>query len=376
LFPEVKKGIKWLEDNDKDGNGYPDGNGLMEIPGLNKEMIDVAAYTQQAFSSAAELAVAIGDNKSATDYKKSAEELKVKINKEWWNETVGSFGDFRGTSADAKPILKGAIIRADTLKKTSVVAELKEIEKQLVNSQGDRQIPYVIYRNWVVNTPLETGVADFEKGKAALETAKRYENPYGVYVTGIDRTEEPDSTVLKSRKKIFSYTGAVMTIPTGVQAVAASNYGKPEDALRYINMLHRSFSYALPGSMYEVSPDFGMMVQAWNNYGVDVPIINHFFGIKPNAYEKSIFISPRMPSDWKDSSIDNVRIGDNSLSLEVIQEADHREYSIKQTLSDWSIIVDVKNSGKVVVNNKEIEPGKISENRIVLNGRENKVLIY
>ena len=83
-----------------------------------------------------------------------------------------------------------------------------------------------------------------------------------------------------------------------------------------------------------------------------------------------------MPSDWKDSSIDNVRIGDNSLSLEVIQEADHREYSIKQTLSDWSIIVDVKNSGKVVVNNKEIEPGKISENRIVLNGRENKVLIY
>ena len=73
-------------------------------------------------------------------------------------------------------------------------------------------------------------------------------------------------------------------------------------------MLHRSFSYALPGSMYEVSPDFGMVVQAWNNYGVDVPIIDHFFGIKPDAYKKSISISPNMPSDWKDASIDNVRI--------------------------------------------------------------------
>ena len=348
----------------------------MEIPGLDKEMIDVAAYTQQAFSSAAELAIVLGDNKSATDYKKSADNLKVKINKEWWNETVRSFGDFRGTSADAKPILKGAIIRADTLKKPSVVAELMETEKQLGNYPADKQIPYVIYRNWVVNTPLETGVADLDKGKAALETAKKYENPYGVYVTGIDRSEEPDSAVLKSRKKIFSYTGAVMTIPTGVQAVAAATYGSPEDALRYITMLHRSFSYALPGSMYEVSPDFGMIVQAWSNYGVDVPVINHFFGITPDAYEKSIFISPHMPSDWKDASVDNIRVGNNSFSLEVSQKADHREYYFRQTLAEWSVIVDVKESKKVVVNNKVVDTGKISENRIVLNGRENKVLIY
>ena len=376
LFPVVKKGIKWLQDNDKDGNGYPDGNGLMEIPGLNKEMIDVAVYTQQAFSSASELAIAVGENKLATDYQKSADELKVKINKDWWNESVGSFGDFRGTAADAKPILKGAIIRADTLKKTSVVAELTETENQLSNYPADQQIPFVIYHNWVVNIPLETGVADSEKGKAALKTAKKYENPYGVYVTGIDRTDEPDSAVLKSRKKIFSYTGAVMTIPTGVQAVAAANYGKPEEALRYINMLRRSFSYALPGSMYEVSPDFGMIVQAWNNYGVDVPVIGHFFGITPKACEKSIFISPHMPSDWRDASVENVRVGNNSFSLEVSQKADHQEYFISQTLSDWSVVVDVKNSKKVVVNNKEIDRGKLSGNRIVLNGKENKILIY
>jgi glycogen debranching enzyme len=376
LFHEVKKSIKWLKDNDTDHNGYPNGNGLMEIPGLDKEMIDVAAYTQQAYSSAAEIAMALGDNEMAADYQKSANELKIKINREWWNETDGSFGDFRGTVAEAKPILKGAIIRADTLKKPWVVAELKETLKLLDKYPTDEQIPYVIYRNWVVNTPLESGVADFEKGQAALETAKKYENPYGVFVTGIDRTEEPDSTILKSRKKTFSYTGAVMTIPTGVQAVAAAKYGKPEDALRYITMLHRSFSFALPGSMYEVSPDFGMVVQAWNNYGVDVPVIGYFFGITPKAYEKSICISPSMPSDWKDASIENVRVGKNSLSLTVSQKADHKEYSIIQTLGDWRVIVDVKKSRKVVVNTKEIDPGKMSGNSIVLNGQKNLVLIY
>ena len=376
LFPDVIKGIKWLLDNDIDGNGYPNGKGLMEIPGLDKEMIDVAVYTQQAFSSAAELAMALGEDKLATDYQKLAHTLKVKINKEWWNESVRSFGDFRGTVAEAKPILKGAIIRADTLKKPLVIAELKETEKQLSKYTAIQKIPFVIYRNWVVNTPLETNVADIDKGKAALETAKKYENPYGVYVTGIDRTEEPDSVVLNSRKKTFSYIGAVMTIPTGVQAVAAANYGKPEDALRYITMLHRSFSYALPGSMYEVSPDFGMMVQAWNGYGVDVPIINHFFGIKPKAYEKSIYISPGMPLDWKDASIDNVRVGNNSFSLAISQKSDHKEYSIRQTLADWTIIVDVKNSKRAIVNNKEIDLDNITGNRLMLNGQEITVLIY
>lgn len=376
LFPEVNKGIKWLLDNDIDGNGYPNGNGLMEIPGLDKEMIDVAVYTQQAFSSAAELAVAVGEKKLAADYQTLADELKVKINKEWWNETARSYGDFRGTVAEAKPILKGAIIRADTLKKPWVIAELKETEKQLDKYTAIQQMPHVIYRNWVVNTPLETGVADSDKGQAALETAKKYENPYGVYVTGIDRTGEPDSVVMKSRKKTFSYIGAVMTIPTGVQAVAAANYGKPEDALRYITMLHRSFSYALPGSMYEVSPDFGMVVQAWNGYGVHVPVITHFFGIKPKAYEKSIYISPCMPLGWKDTSIDNVRVGDNSFSLAINQKSDHKEYSIRQTLADWTVIVDVKNSKKVTVNNKEIEPEYITGNRLILNGQEIKVLIY
>jgi hypothetical protein len=239
-----------------------------------------------------------------------------------------------------------------------------------------RQISHVIYRNWVVNTPLETRVADFDKGQAALETAKKYENPFGVYVTGIDRTEEADSVVLNSRKKTFSYTGAVMTIPTGVQAVAAANYGTPEDALRYIEMLHRSFSYALPGSMYEVSPDFGMVVQAWNGYGVDVPIINHFFGINPKAYEKSVFISPDMPLAWKDASIDNVRVGNNSISLGISQKSDHKEYSVRQTMADWTILVDVKNSKRVVVNSREIDIASISGNRIILNGKENTVLIY
>lgn len=354
VLPDVKKGIVWLlEEMDPDGNGYPNGSGMMEIHGLDKEMIDVVVYTQQALEAAAELARAVGEETTASAYQQGAANLKEKINREWWNSRENSFGDFRGTVAEAEPVLRAALVRADTLGKPWAVAELKELEKRLQAYRADQQVPHVIYHNWVVNTPMETGVADPEKGKRALETARKYENAFGAFVTGIDRTVGADSVVLKSRKKTFSYTGAVMTLPTGVQAVAAARYGTPEDALAYLQKLRRSFSYALPGSMYEVSPDFGMITQAWNIYGVAVPVVHHFFGIRPQAYDQTVYLSPRMPASWKESSLENVKVGSNSLSLTIRQDENRTEYHITQTLPDWKVVVDISNVRKLIVNGEE-----------------------
>ncbi len=376
FYPDINNGIKWLlEEMDPDGNGYPNGNGMMEIPGLDSEMIDVAVYTQQALAGASELARAMGDPQRSADYEKRAETLKSKINTEWWNLQEQSFGDFRGTVAEAKPILEAALVRADTLKKPWAVDELKEIQKKFRNHQTGEQSPHVVYHNWVVNTPLETGVADMEKGKRALQTALKYENPFGVFVTGIDRTEEPDSVVLKSRKKTFSYTGAVMTLPTGVQAVAAARYGTPGDALAYLKKLQMSFSYALPGSMYEVSPDFGMVTQAWNIYGVAVPVVSHFFGICPRAYERTVHLSPRMPLEWNEATLENVKVGDNSLSLTIKQKGDHKEYRIGQTQTNWTVSLEIVNAKNVMLNDKKVDLTSVGDT-LLLKGKENILQVY
>ncbi|MEY4929528.1 MAG: hypothetical protein RI909_252, partial [Bacteroidota bacterium] len=379
LYPNLKKGMNWLlQERDPDGNHYPNGSGMMEIPGLESEleMIDVAVYTQQALDAMAELARAVGEDDAAGDYQKSADELKVKINAEWWQPLENSFGDFRGTVEEATPILNAALIRSDTLGKTWAVAELRNTQKQMKKYAADQRVPHVIYHNWVVNTPMETGIADADKAQIALKKAKTYENPYGAFVTGIDRTEEADSLVLKSRKKIFSYTGAVMTLPTSVLAVGSANYGNMDEALSYMHKLHQSFSYALPGSMYEVSPDFGMITQAWNIYGVAVPIIQYFFGIQPKAYEKSIYLSPNLPIGWKDAAIENVKVGDNSFSLSISKKDDHEEYLIQQTLEDWSVFIPIKNAKTIIVNEKELDMKTLEGNVIQLNGKKNSVHIY
>ncbi|WP_373513646.1 glycogen debranching protein, partial [Persicitalea sp.] len=270
-YPTVKQGLKWLlENNDKDKNLLPDGFGMMEIHGLNSEMIDVAAYTQQAFAVAADMAVEMGEAAVAQNYRSLAQTLKTKINNEFWVAEHDSYADFIGTPTQALALLKDAIVRADSLKKPWAVAELREAQKRYQNFPPDRKQGFVMHHNWVVNTPMQTGVADTAKALIALRTGRQFVNPYGMFVTGIDRDESAgkDTASFGKDRKVFSYTGAVMTLPTGVQAIAENNYGRPDQALDYLKRISRSFGYALPGSIYEVSPDYGMMTQAWNLYAL------------------------------------------------------------------------------------------------------------
>ncbi|HMQ91390.1 MAG TPA: hypothetical protein PKB07_27505, partial [Flavilitoribacter sp.] len=284
-YPMVKKGLDWLmRENDRDLNLLPDGFGMMEIHGMNSEMVDVAAYTQKAFADAAAMARVMNEDSLAGVYDGLAGQLAAKINTEFWAPDYHSYADFVGNNWQALTLLQDALVRADTLHKPWAVEELTATRDKLLQSTAYyKKQGYVLYHNWVVNTPMETGVADPDKAVQALETGNRFVNPFGMFVTGIDRDETAgeDEGSFAQGKKIFSYTGAVMTLPTGVQAVAENNYGRPDQALDYLRRMTRSFGFALPGSIYEVSPDFGMMTQAWTIYSFAVPIVQQFFGIRP-----------------------------------------------------------------------------------------------
>ncbi|MCW5521022.1 glycogen debranching protein [Aureitalea sp. L0-47] len=334
-FPTIKKGLNWLmTEKDADGNLFPDGFGMMEIHGLDSEMIDVAAYTQKAFKDASYIADALGDYKLAQEYFEKAEAIQKKINEEFWSEEFRSYADFIGTDEQALHLIEDAIVRADTLGKPWAVEELKQTREAIKKNPSSTARPFVLHHNWVVNTPMEVGLATDDKAQLALVTAEKYVNPFGVFVTGIDRDESAGSDDGSFKgSKIFSYTGAVMTLPTGVQIVSENNYGRPDKALNYLKRMTRSFSYALPGSIYEVSPDYGMMTQAWNVYSYAVPIVEQFFGIRPDAANKKVVIEPKLPSTWKVAALENVPIGDNEVSV-FISEG---KIKLIQTKNDWLV---------------------------------------
>ncbi len=350
-FPTIKDGLHWLmSENDANGNLFPDGFGMMEIHGLDSEMIDVAAYTQRAFEDASKIAGELGENDIASEYQKTATELRQRINSEFWSSEFSSYADFIGTDEQTLHLIEDAIVRADTLKKPWAIDELKQTRQAVLNNPSAEPRPFVLHHNWVVNTPMEMNIADEEKAIKALNTAQRFVNPFGVFVTGIDRDETAGSDDGSFEgSKVFSYTGAVMTLPTGVQAIAENNYGRPDKALDYIKRMTRTFSYALPGSMYEVSPDYGMMTQAWNIYSYAVPIIRQFFGIQPMASEKVVQIRPLMPSEWNEASLENVEISDNKLSVYYSKSDVRTRIEVKQTNEEWTISLGMPKSEGVSV---------------------------
>lgn len=342
-FPSVVKGLNWvLKENDADGNLLPDGAGMMEIHGLTSEMIDVAAYTQKAFADAAKMASYLKQDSLAKDYQQKADLIKEKINTRFWVERDHSYADFIATKSQALKLIDDAIIRADTLGNEWAVAELKQMKSQTLADTESKNKGFVMHHNWVVNTPLETGIASNEQAIKALNTAKRFSNGFGMYVTGIDKNEKRDlqeySYAASVGKNDFTYTGTVMTLPTAVQIIAENNYGRPNEAFDLLKRVNKTFGYALPGSMYEVSPDYGMMTQAWNVYAYGEPIIKQFFGIKPYAFKRQIVVTPQLPDALTYGSIVNVVVGDNYLSVLFKRLGSGIDYTLHQKGSKWDIL--------------------------------------
>ncbi|GAB5399728.1 MAG: hypothetical protein Aureis2KO_13130 [Aureisphaera sp.] len=342
-FPTIEKGLNWLmNENDADKNQFPDGYGMMEVHGMDSEMIDVAAYTQKAFVDASKIAAEIGKDGLSKGYAYIADQIKDKINDKFWSEEFNSYADFIGSDEQALHLIEDAIVRADTLGKPWAVEELKQTRQSILDNPSNEARPFVMHHNWVVNTPMEVGIAPKDKAIKALNTAEKFVNPFGVFVTGIDRDESAGSDDGSFQgSKIFSYTGAVMTLPTGVQIVSENNYGRPDKALNYMKRMTRTFSYALPGSIYEVSPDYGMVTQAWNVYSYAVPIVEQFFGITPDAANKRVIIKPQMPTSWNEASLENVMVGDNEVSIHFSKKEGTIRVEVIQTMDDWEVVVQL-----------------------------------
>jgi hypothetical protein len=220
---------------------------------------------------------------------------------------------------------------------------------------------------------LEEGMADKSKALEALKHIDFFTNKYGMYISGIERPDNIriDEGAFKHDKQ-FNYNRAVMPVATANLAIAACRYGKPDAALHYIHTILNSFSFATPGTLYEVSPDYGMFVQAWNIRGLNIPLIQYFFGIDPMAYKKEITLRPNFPTTWGNASIKNVIIGDNLLSYSYRKLPGTVEYIVKVTQPQWTVKLLIAPFKKVLLNGKSVQA---QGGYVILKAKESRVRI-
>lgn len=245
----MQKGIHYLFDEmDTNGNGFPEGYGIMEVRGLNAELIDVAVYSQQALDAMSQIASLMGDHTLASQYAEKSKALLDKINHDFWDEQEELYTDFYGTREQALQTTKGAIeqvlIQADAAVRQSQVAKYEAMYKQFESYPKDTQKGWLTNRNWVISTPIETHIAPRERAIAQLKKIRNEHcGPYGPYLSAVEGDR-------------------MMTIATGVQAMSEAAYGRIDESMAYVKDIVKTFGRTLPGSINEMMPDYGCPAQA------------------------------------------------------------------------------------------------------------------
>ncbi len=326
MFPYMEKGLDWLYgERDKNANGFPEGPGIMEVRGLDAELIDVAVYSSLALRDMAEMAVFLGENDKAKGWLSRADSLCRKINREFWDEERGLYCDFFGKREDAVRVAREASLQYP--KNADYYLELAKAFESL--PEGTEH-GFITNANWVISTPMETGMAPSDRALRALDIIReKHCGAYGPYLSAIDKDH-------------------FMTISTGVQAVAEARYGRIDEAIWYLDCIAATLHRTLPGSMNEMMPDYGCPVQAWTIYGLARTIVGFVFGIAPEAASKTVSIAPNLPTGWDDISISNVRVGTMTCSMKVHREGASMQADITTDDPTWTFRVELPCQTKAV----------------------------
>jgi hypothetical protein len=121
-------------------------------------------------------------------------------------------------------------------------------------------------------------------------------------------------------------------------------------------------------------PDYGCFVQAWTMYGVVVPLVQHVFGIQPDAVSKTVAFEPHLPSGWEDMSIEDLPVGANLVSFARARTGKGIEYRIEGTESGWRFVLKPEQSpgATYYLNGKPVTADSAG---IRMSGRKNHVLV-
>ncbi len=362
MYPAMTSGLQWLlHDVDRNRNLFPEGYGIMEMLGLNAEVIDVAVYTQQALLATSRVAALLGKPEAAERYRRTAGQLATRIEQRFWIEEEGSYGDFYGTRAQAISTAEGAIKQIG-LKGASELTEQDkksiayyEQLKQRFAAMPDSSRAWITNRNWVISTPVEVGIAARDRAIRLLDQVRdKNVGEYGPYLSAVERQ-------------------AMMTISTGVQAVSEARYGRIDQALWYMNKIAETFGRKLPGSISEMMPDYGCFAISWTAYGIVVPLIERIFGVQADAPNKTVTFEPHLPKDWEDLSIEDLPVGSNLISFSRAKTEKGIEYTIQSKQTGWNFVLKEGSPGaKYTVNGNAVSP---TTSGIRMTGRSNHVLV-
>jgi hypothetical protein len=291
MYDFVVDGMRYVTTElDADGDGWPEGNGMVERTGMGSEKLDVTAYTWQALSALAEMARSKGDAATEAWAQGEADAMAQAFDARWWLEAEGLYADSLCNPGD------------EGEEGTNVCTTPDQALQQ---------------RHWINATPMETSLAPVEHANMALSQLESptFTSECGFFHTGVGGGPAGEGEL------------SCGALGSAVMAVAEANYGRlaPDQAPYYIETITNQLDTEMPGALpelfggpaYDPWQDFrgrAMFMQAWSSYGTQWPVIASMLGIEPNVPGGEVAVVPDVPDAWPGLSVRALRVGSGELT--------------------------------------------------------------
>ncbi len=329
MYDFTKRNMHVIDERyDVDHDGWPEGSGNVERPGMGPEKLDNGVYYMRGLYDLADMARAEHDTATATWATTLADRLRSQFEQTWWDPSVSQYADS-------------------------------------LDNPGNTQ---VYLKNWIDQVPMEAtlttgtqvtpGVASRGHGVTALATRESScfsgDRPGSL---GLFHTACGGGADGKGDFEIFSLT-------TAIQAVGEGNYGRlgPTQQRRYTDAnAETMFSEPatggtpdeMPGAMPEIFPSApsgnpangipaninrcwtcrSMVMQAWGNYGTVWPVVSQQLGVRPFIGQSALEVVPQVPSGQPSVAGSNIRLGTGGGSIDVFAAHSGNRYTTKLTLN-------------------------------------------
>jgi hypothetical protein len=295
---------------DADHDGWPEGNGNVERPGMGPEKLDNAAYTVRGLRDLADLARSKNDTATESWASGTAADLEKRFDTTWWaGGDTNQYGD---------------------------------------SLQNPQNTP-TFQRHWIGVTPMDAELvrpgqptqplAPQAHGAAAL--AKRqeacYSGEFGLFHTGTGPTSDPKGNPGASCDSAVSSVAServIYGLNTGIMAVAEGNFGRmgKDQQQRYTTANARiqldPSVWEMPGAGPETAPspdqpanidrkltERSMVLQAWNAYGVLWPVVHQQLGVSPDLGRGGVEVVPQVPDGQQRVAGSTIRLGSGSVDV-------------------------------------------------------------
>jgi hypothetical protein len=295
---------------DVDRDGWPEGSGNVERPGMGPEKLDNGVYYIRSLYDLADMARSKHDGRTASWATNLARKLRRQFEGTWWDAAAGQYADSLKDPGNQQDFQKHWI---------------GEVPAEAELNIGDEATP---------------GVASHEHGTAALAARENScfsgDRPgsRGLFHTGCGGGQDG-----KGDFEIFSLT-------TSIQAIGEGNFGRlgADEQQRYTDAnAETMFSEPAtgntpdeqPGAMPEIFPSApngdatkgippnidrcwtcrSMVMQAWGNYGTAWAVVHQQLGVRPYLNDGELQVVPQVPPGQPSVAGSNIRLGRGSVGV-------------------------------------------------------------